>query len=1221
MLDHLAKADDGLILSFFFDFSDTTKQTLDGMLRSLIFQIYRSGVGSVIYLDYLFKAHQHGGDQPTTEVLSDTVFKMLAVQKKVTIALDALDQSKSAHDVLLWIKDMVFRPELVHVQLLYTSRPYTQFLRYIPPLIGWQNCLPLDKRAIKSDARTFHHGGAGAWLLKNPVFQSWYFGTPRQLWLPGHPGCGKMVLGATVLEYLANGNNGLVLCFYFDFSDTTRQTLHGMLRFLGKGAEVNAQGPWYGNALQTASHEDHQEFLSLLLDSGADFNAHGGHYGNPPQAVSLESHQKIVNLLVDNGVHVNTQEVLYGNPLHAASEKRYQKVIKLLFDMRANFNTLGFTGFLLNPDLKIVGKFERLRNIHDPPSGARIEELSSDDEDERDAETSSAEAPVFPHTQRLPVPKLLRASSCPMLEAEGAGMEERVEIKSNDQTHSIRRHESGEPSAHGIEAGVYERRLPSITGSTDSSAIDSEMDQTIIARKSVKFSGSFHSPSQPSSPHSSGSSGIRSMLTDISSPDLDDDSIDSGIAGTTDMCHLLDSARYFSELDQLELEIAQILDLRDASHPTLESLEDCFRCLKNWQDALEYLQSQGFCGSIMNFLVEDKDQSDVACACHISLDQVKTFSDQLQSITDPPYEQQIMELTRTWTQRILNTQDRAFADDWMVSLRILCMILSVGLLSFSGSHVCRFDVTLWDRETENICIGSYDFAFRPRKLACLDDFIGGPAWVLSKTHTPAEMNDQPHQEDGNDGSSMQESMKVSYKTQETTDDKNSMLRDEHHRQRESGMKLSCTVQDLEILWGPVWLVGGTRDEAPVIRTERGFIVPVSRQPQPSEHGIECHWTTKIPVHLHNSTSVLLGNTSKILIGTTLDAAIGLVVNENCKSSIPLIQQQIACQLQYPGTCKSKYVNDGFDVQLVGGQYATAGFVKKYKRIPKRTLKAMLVEDCAKPDTQLVPLLNLWVGLEVSACTGNAQRVRLWDALRLSQAGAPSKNNLSCCPHAVGSKSCIASCWSKWQSDDEIDSLGVNLGPNKHLDGADARRIIIHSILALEHSGVDSDGNLQVCWPFSHSPVNYPILPSSPNGSHHWFRVVKDSRDTSTFAVFSQICLEFRERGLVRSFSAPCRDGHCKPFQTILATRIVTFTKDETLSRLLQGARFVVGDAHLSVTKVVPDQVAIIAAVSKNPLSPLRYRLREFLPDLGVFEFKEHVRPDLTTDISLPVFAY
>ncbi|CAG8898173.1 unnamed protein product [Penicillium egyptiacum] len=155
VLDHLAKGNDGLTLSFFFDFSDTTKQTLDGMLRSLAFQLYQGGVGSAIHLDALFQAHQNGSDQPATKALSDIVFKMLVVQRKVSIILDALDESKPRDNVLLWIKDVVSRPELVHVQLLYTSRPESEFLRHIPPSIGEQNCLPLDKHAVNSDVRSW----------------------------------------------------------------------------------------------------------------------------------------------------------------------------------------------------------------------------------------------------------------------------------------------------------------------------------------------------------------------------------------------------------------------------------------------------------------------------------------------------------------------------------------------------------------------------------------------------------------------------------------------------------------------------------------------------------------------------------------------------------------------------------------------------------------------------------------------------------------------------------------------------------------------------------------------------------------------------------------------------------------------------------------------------------------------------------------------------------
>lgn len=200
-------------------------------------------------------------------------------------------------------------------------------------------------------------------------------------------------------------------------------------------------------------------------------------------------------------------------------------------------------------------------------------------------------------------------------------------------------------------------------------------------------------------------------------------------------------------------------------------------------------------------------------------------------------------------------------------------------------------------------------------------------------------------------------------------------------------------------------------------------------------------------------------------------------------------------------------------------------------------------------------------------------------------------------------------------------MGGMPGPNKRLSGPEARRVIIISILALKHTGVDSDENLQVCWPFNHSPVNCPMLPSSPRESHHWFRVIKDSRDTSSFAVFSQRCLEFFEQGHVRSCSAPCKEGHFKPLQTILATWILTTTEERSASGLLQGVKFVVGEAHLNVTKAVRDQMAIIAAVSTHPLNSLRYRLREILPDSRAFDFKEDIRPDITTDLSLPVFVY
>jgi len=65
---------------------------------------------------------------------------------------------------------------------------------------------------------------------------------------------------------------------------------------LDKGADVNAQGGGYGNALQATSVGG-DEVVELLLDKDADVNAQGGLYGNALQAASVGGHEKVVELV------------------------------------------------------------------------------------------------------------------------------------------------------------------------------------------------------------------------------------------------------------------------------------------------------------------------------------------------------------------------------------------------------------------------------------------------------------------------------------------------------------------------------------------------------------------------------------------------------------------------------------------------------------------------------------------------------------------------------------------------------------------------------------------------------------------------------------------------------------------------------------------------------------------------------------------------------------
>jgi len=65
----------------------------------------------------------------------------------------------------------------------------------------------------------------------------------------------------------------------------------------------------------------------MLLDKGAEVNAQGGRYGNALNAASQRGHEKVIQMLLDKGVEVNAQGERYSNALYTASEEDYEKVI------------------------------------------------------------------------------------------------------------------------------------------------------------------------------------------------------------------------------------------------------------------------------------------------------------------------------------------------------------------------------------------------------------------------------------------------------------------------------------------------------------------------------------------------------------------------------------------------------------------------------------------------------------------------------------------------------------------------------------------------------------------------------------------------------------------------------------------------------------------------------------------------------------------------------
>ncbi|KAL4800586.1 hypothetical protein BDV19DRAFT_384401 [Aspergillus venezuelensis] len=367
-----------------------------------------------------------------------------------------------------------------------------------------------------------------------------------------------------------------------------------------------------------------------------------------------------------------------------------------------------------------------------------------------------------------------------------------------------------------------------------------------------------------------------------------------------------------------------------------------------------------------------------------------------------------------------------------------------------GSHVCLFDLTFWDQEIAGVDVG-FGYSFARQNLACLDTFIGGPVWVLS-------------------------SKKLAFGN--------------------TRLMLSLTVEDPQVLWGPMWMIGGSEDVAPAIRTERGYVVPVygSKPIANQVNGIPCHWTEELPDHLLKENlradCIQISKKSRLVIGLDeQEHKFGITVNTQCRANANYIRRQHAFDLRLSGTSKAYYIGEGYEVSVGGGYNFNLGVVKKWKRMPARTHKSMLISYCTSPDAKLLPVLKMRVGLEVSGCTGNSRRISLWDAiqlLRVRHAATGAGCTQAFCDHFAGSIECIKMCWNR-QSGGPLDNLN-NKSENGAFKEGMARREVLNAILTLQYTGVDHEGCLQAFWPFSDCPqvcrIKAPLPTSTSDFSLH-----------------------------------------------------------------------------------------------------------------------------------------
>ena len=143
---------------FYFDFRDTEKQHLRGLLSSLIFQLSAKSDPCYQILSRLYSDHAEGAEEPPEDVLSECLMEMLQVpgQPPTYIIIDALDECPNIfgmptprEQVLEFLEHLV-KLDLPNVHICATSRPEIDIRNILEPLAAFHMSLH-DESGQKDD--------------------------------------------------------------------------------------------------------------------------------------------------------------------------------------------------------------------------------------------------------------------------------------------------------------------------------------------------------------------------------------------------------------------------------------------------------------------------------------------------------------------------------------------------------------------------------------------------------------------------------------------------------------------------------------------------------------------------------------------------------------------------------------------------------------------------------------------------------------------------------------------------------------------------------------------------------------------------------------------------------------------------------------------------------------------------------------------------------------
>ncbi|KAL8957344.1 MAG: hypothetical protein Q9193_005355 [Seirophora villosa] len=401
-------------------------------------------------------------------------------------------------------------------------------------------------------------------------------------------------------------------------------------------------------------------------------------------------------------------------------------------------------------------------------------------------------------------------------------------------------------------------------------------------------------------------------------------------------------------------------------------------------------------------------------------------------------------------------------------IRKTVLLLDIAIVSYARSHGSGFDINQFGHDLKHLDVNDGDGKMTFRcfwvRLACLDSFLDRQkVWVFDIEGEGTSMSSQD---------------------EETPQPKSLLTR----------------MEDLADIWGPVYTVPSGAGLVKYYGVSKGVICRVEPRKKTSFDGaINCHYFSRRSFFRRKASKLLFGgdelefaDNALLLIGARFRE------NRNCQYTRSAFIDDVGSKMSILGTKESVWKTDSRSLAFGLSKYVGIMVTGTQKLIPQTTLKQHILDKwTTKPSRSNPGILNQYLGVEISHCTGNARRISLKQLLisdpiwQILDRHTPNWDQTS-----------WGSALSAALHSAETDAI-FGVWREYAANRSEIAELVCYALDLLDGTGWDEQGKFHSAFIFDNAEYAVSIPPKL----NSWVAALKDTNSTGAYVITNEICME------------------------------------------------------------------------------------------------------------------